>query len=106
MNSITSIIEQKLRMDFAPHHLDVINESHMHSGPKDAETHFKVVIVSDVFQGARPVARHQMVYKTLAAELAAGVHALSLTLLTSAEWAQNPSVIASPACMGKRPLTD
>lgn len=32
-------------------HLDVINESYMHNVPKGAETHFKVVVVTDKFNG-------------------------------------------------------
>ncbi|MGN0921810.1 MAG: BolA family protein [Cellvibrio sp.] len=103
MGSVASTVEQKLAAEFAPQRLDVINESHMHSGPKDAESHFKVIIVSDAFEGVRPVARHQMVYRVLADELANGIHALSLTLMTQAEWHKDPSVIPSPSCMGKRP---
>lgn len=42
-NKLLSLLEAK--------HLDVINESHMHNVPKGAETHFKVVVVSDKFEG-------------------------------------------------------
>ena len=32
-----------------PTHLEIINESYMHNVPKGSETHFKVVVISDVF---------------------------------------------------------
>lgn len=48
---VENTIRSKLRVAFDAKHLDVINESHMHSVPKNAETHFKVVVVSDKFEG-------------------------------------------------------
>lgn len=44
--AITSAINEHLQ----PVHLEVINESYMHNVPKGAETHFKVLIVSDKFE--------------------------------------------------------
>ena len=35
------------RQAFAPLHLEVTNESHMHSVPAGSETHFKVIVVSE-----------------------------------------------------------
>jgi len=94
-------IEAKLRDGLAPAHLQVINESHMHSVPPGSETHFKVVVVSDRFAGMPRVRRHQTVNGLLAAELAAGLHALSLSTLTPAEWqARDGAVLASPPCHG------
>lgn len=46
---IESTIRKKLKETFTPIHVDVINESYMHNVPKGAETHFKVVVVSDKF---------------------------------------------------------
>ena len=37
----------KLSAGFQPVHLEIINESYMHSVPKDAETHFKVNLISN-----------------------------------------------------------
>ena len=34
-----------------PSHLEVINESHMHNVPRSSETHFKVVVVAEAFEG-------------------------------------------------------
>lgn len=44
---------------------EVINESHMHSVPKGAETHFKVVVVSDQFDGLSLLQRHREVNTVL-----------------------------------------
>ncbi len=93
-------IEAKLKAAFDPSHLEVINESHMHSVPKGSETHFKVVVVSERFDGMSPVKRHQLVYGALAEELKAGVHALAITSRTPAEWAASPEANVSPKCMG------
>jgi stress-induced morphogen len=42
-------IREKLQINLNPQHCDVINESYMHNVPKNSETHFKVVVVSDKF---------------------------------------------------------
>ena len=47
----------------------VINESSGHNVPKGSETHFKVVVVSDSFDGQMLIARHRMVNEILADEL-------------------------------------
>lgn len=48
---VENTIRSKLRGALDTKHLDVINESYMHNVPKSAETHFKVVVVSDKFEG-------------------------------------------------------
>ena len=67
-----------------PEHLDVLDESHMHS--RGQETHYKAVIVSGQFAGLNAVKRHQRVYATLG-ELMGQVHALALHTFTPEEWA-------------------
>ena len=81
--TVQSQIETKIIEALAPTHLEVINESHMHSVPPGSESHFKLVIVSDNFDGVARVKRHQTVNRILAAELAAGLHALSLKTVTT-----------------------
>jgi len=80
--SMRERIETRLRADFAPQSLEVIDESALHAGHAGArgggETHYRVALVSPVFVGLTRVKRHQRVYAALAAEIAAGVHALSL----------------------------
>ena len=99
--SVQRVIEQKLQAAFIPVALEVLNESHMHSVPPGSETHFKVVVVSDQFEGKRSVARHQAVYKALADEVAGPVHALAIHTYTLAEWqSANGEAPASPTCRG------
>ncbi|MBE2893954.1 BolA family protein [Spirabiliibacterium falconis] len=92
-------IESLLTQAFEPHFLVVENESHMHSSGKGADSHFKVVIVSDAFAGKRAVARHQLVYQALK-QGENGIHALALHTFTPEEWQQREGVIASPRCAG------
>ena len=77
--SMQQFIEQTLQQGLAPDWLSVTNESYLHrsTGP-DAESHFKVVVVSSVFEGERLVARHRRVNTLLAQALQNGVHALAL----------------------------
>lgn len=93
-------IHDKLVDAFSPAALEVVNESHMHSGPA-TESHFKVVVVAEGFEGVPLVRRHRLVNQTLADELAGGVHALSIHAYTPAQWAERGGTIpASPPCRG------
>ena len=99
--TVQETIEAKIAAELAPLHLEVINESHMHSVPPGSESHFKVVVVSDSFAGKRLVQRHQAVNAVLAKELAEDIHALSLETLTGTEWqARGGQIMASPPCLG------
>ncbi|KAF4317972.1 hypothetical protein BBO99_00001146 [Phytophthora kernoviae] len=93
-------IQEKLQSAFNPQYLDVINESHMHSVPKNSETHFKVVVVTEQFEGKPLIQRHRMVNAVLQQELDAGVHALSIMSKTPAQWDPSKAVQASPNCRG------
>lgn len=98
---VREIIIGKLNEALAPLALEVENESHRHNVPPGSETHFKVTIVSEAFAGKRAVARHQVVYGLLAAELRTGVHALALHTLTPDEWTERGGAVpASPDCLG------
>lgn len=93
-------IHDKLVDAFSPAALEVINESHMHSGPA-TESHWKVVVVAAGFEGVPLVKRHRLVNQTLAAELAGGVHALSIHAYTPTQWADRGGDIpSSPPCRG------
>jgi stress-induced morphogen len=100
MNPIESRIVAKLTETFRPSHLQVFNESHMHSVPPGSESHFKVVIATDSFANKRQVQRHQAVYACLADELRSGVHALALHTFSADEWLADEKVPESPPCLG------
>lgn len=92
-------IEIKIRTEFNPFYLDVANESHLHNVPMNSESHFKVVLVSDRFNGEHILSRHRAIYKVLAKELAGTVHALALHTYTIKEWeGLQDKVLASPPC--------
>lgn len=99
--SVQETITRKLSEAFQPAHLDVANESHMHDVPPGSESHFKVVLVSDAFEGRRLVQRHQAVNGVLGDELSGTIHALSMETLTPAEWQDRGGALrASPPCHG------
>lgn len=98
--AIQDIIQSKLQEELQPESLHIENESHMHGGSA-TESHFNITAVSGRFDGLPAVKRHQQIYKLLAPELAAGVHALALHLYTPAEWEQRQQAApASPDCKG------
>merc|ERR1712127_50076 len=97
---VAQAILAKLTEQFKPVHLEIINESYMHNVPKGSETHFKVVVVSDMFQEAKPLARHRLVNSCLAQELQQGVQALSIMAQTPLQWGGGKEVDKSPACRG------
>jgi BolA protein len=80
-----------------PLHLEVIDESHLHS--RGLETHYKAVIVSAQFEGRRALQRHQAAYAALG-PLMGQVHALGLHTYTPDEWAADANVPDSPRCRG------
>lgn len=89
MGAVAMAIDNKLRQRFAPARLDIEDESSKHRGHaghrEGGESHFRVEIVSDAFEGHNRVARQRMVYEALKAELDAGLHALAITTLTPSE---------------------
>ena len=88
--SVQERIEEKLRASLSPVHLQVINESHMHSVPPGSESHFKLVVVAEAFEGQDRVRRQQAIHRILGDELKRDVHALTMQTLTAArvagEW--------------------
>jgi BolA protein len=86
---VADTIRAKLTERFTPIRLEISDESHRHAGHEGArpegETHFSVVIVSAAFISQNRIDRQRLVYRTLAAELATHVHALSLTTLAPDE---------------------
>ena len=97
--AVNEIMESKVRSSMDVQYLQLFNESHMHAGPS-TDSHFKLVLVSDGFNGMSKVKRHQFIYGVLKDELAGPVHALALHLYTPQEWDQT-NVPDSPMCAGK-----
>jgi BolA protein len=99
--SVQERIEQKLAGGLRILHLEVINESGQHNVPPGSESHFKVVVVSNDFEGKSLVAQHRAVYKLLGGELERQVHALALHTYTERLWRDSQGAApTSPPCLG------
>ena len=61
--------------------LDVVDDSHKHAGhegARDGRGHFTVRIVSPVFAGKAPLARHRAIYAALGEMMQTDIHALAI----------------------------
>ena len=86
---IKTLIEDQL----APVHLEIDNESHLHAGNRE-ETHFRLVIVSPLFEQEGLLSTEQALIEDNGA--------LSLHTFTPSEWqAKGASAAPSPACAGQ-----
>ncbi|HRO00178.1 BolA family protein [Nitrobacter sp.] len=87
--SVKDNISQKLSEAFAPESLDVADESYLHEGHAGhrpgGETHFRIHIVSQAFEGKSRVERHRMINALLATELAGPIHALAIRAMAPGE---------------------
>jgi BolA protein len=76
------LITKKLTEAFTPQSLKVVDESHQHEGHAGhrpgGQTHFRVYIVSEAFEGKTRLERHRLINGALSGELAGGVHALAI----------------------------
>ena len=85
-----SRLEEKLRIELKPFHLDVVDDSASHIGHVGAhpsgETHFSVLVVSDKFIGIKPLERHRMIYKIINSEFNSSLHALAIQSFTCEEY--------------------
>jgi BolA protein len=83
------VIADKLTRAFAPESLRVVDESDQHKGHAGhrpgGQTHFRIYIVTQAFEGKSRLQRHRMINETLAAELGGGVHALAIHAATPGE---------------------
>ena len=97
---LENLLRDSLVRALNPSFCDLDNESHGHNVPKNSETHFRLVIVSDAFDGLSHVKRHRLVYKAADEALKQGVHALAMQCFTESEWADSPERLSSPPCHG------
>jgi stress-induced morphogen len=95
--AVEDSIREKLVKAFSPVSLLIENESSKHAGHAGArdhsgrhsgETHFRVLVVSQSFEGQSHIERHRRINLILADELAGPVHALSIKAQTPAEAAR------------------
>ncbi len=81
-------IEQTLRQALSATEVQVEDESALHAGHAGAASgggHYRVTVVSPLFEGKNLVQRHRLVYDALAEEMQQAIHALALTTLTPSQ---------------------
>ncbi|OAA32349.1 BolA-like protein [Moelleriella libera RCEF 2490] len=106
-------IRAKVTAAFEPQTLEIYNDSHLHShhkamqGSTSGETHFRLVITSEVFKSKMQPARHRMVYALLRDEMAqeGGIHALQLRTLTPEEEERQSKKSAVEVHANRQPQT-
>jgi BolA protein len=89
-------IRTLLAAEFAPLHLDVIDDSARHAGHAGASGgagHYRVRILSERFRGLPVLARHRLVYETLRDLIPDEIHALSIEADAPGERASSPEFI-------------
>ena len=94
-------LEQQLierLQQLSPSHLEVVNESSGHGGYfPGKESHFKVIVGRDIFEGLRLVQRHQKIYAVAGDLLSPGkIHALAIHAFLPEEWQGQDT--SSPNC--------
>uniref|UniRef100_A0A8D8ZPS2 Protein BolA homolog n=1 Tax=Cacopsylla melanoneura TaxID=428564 RepID=A0A8D8ZPS2_9HEMI len=105
-NRVTLLIEVILKNHLKPTHLEVINESFSHTGisPLDEpelSSHYKLVVVSPLFENKSIVQCHRMVQQPLQdAEVFNLIHALQIVARTPEAWKKNQDVPEAPKCQG------
>lgn len=92
-------ITNKIQDAMSPLHLEVENESYMHNVPAGSESHFKILVVSDQFDGQMLIKRHRLLNSILSEELTQ-IHAMALHTMTPDEWAEKGAAPTSPPCEG------
>jgi BolA protein len=90
MNSGERLAEIRTRLEvaLAPESLQVEDEGHMHighEGAKDGRGHFRVLVVSNQFQGKTPIQRHRLIYQALGQLMQTDIHALAIEAFTPDE---------------------
>jgi BolA protein len=91
MNPAQRLVEIRARLEaeLSPESLQVEDESHMHVGHEGAKGglgHFRVLVVSDRFQGQSPIKRHRLVYQAMGDLMQTDIHALAIDAFTPDEF--------------------
>ncbi|XP_030376008.1 bolA-like protein DDB_G0274169 [Scaptodrosophila lebanonensis] len=100
---IESAMRKALDTKLQPVYLEVINESPLHN-TRQAESHFRVFVVSAKFDDLTLIKRHRLVNDTIKNALQeAGfefMHALSIEAKTPKQWEPEQEPEKSPPCLG------
>lgn len=102
--SMKNQIEKLINESLQPEVLLVEDESWQHGGGPNAQSHYKIVTVSNKFEGMKLLARHRLIQESIA-QIVSQVRAISLHTLTPDEWskAQKENFTpSSPGCHNKK----
>ena len=75
----TNLIKEMIRIAISDANIEVYDTT----GTAD---HFKVVIISDIFNGMSLIDRHKLIYKSLEEYITKEIHALQLITQTKEEY--------------------
>ncbi|MGH8050333.1 MAG: BolA family protein [Arenimonas sp.] len=81
-------IRSAIEISLKPSSLEIIDQSHRHAGhvgARDGRGHFDVHVVSDLFKGKLPLARHRLVFAAVGNLMETDIHALSIKALSPDE---------------------
>lgn len=83
MASLATEMERVLQERFAPQHLEIINESHLHAGHQPGfdgtgESHMRIRMQADSLSGMGRVAIHRAVNEACQPFFERGLHALAI----------------------------
>jgi len=82
------MIQEHLQRTFAPIVCQLTDESALHAGHAGARGgagHYRLMLISAVFQGQNRISRHRLVYDCLRDMMQTEIHALAITALAPSE---------------------
>ncbi|HKJ16866.1 MAG TPA: BolA family protein [Xanthomonadales bacterium] len=90
MDTDQRITEMRRRLEQAlnPEQLSIEDEGHMHvghEGARDGRGHFRVMVISDAFEGLSMLQKHRAIYDALGDLMKTDIHALAIDAYSSSE---------------------
>jgi BolA protein len=82
-------IQRRIEAELSPESLQVEDEGHLHLGHEGAKGglgHFRVLVVSDAFQGKSLIKRHRLIYQAMGKLMQSDIHALTIEAFTPDEF--------------------
>lgn len=82
------VIRSRLEAALQPESLMIEDQGHLHighEGARDGRGHFRIMIVSESFNGMSMVGRHRAIYAALGELMNTDIHALAIEAVASSE---------------------
>lgn len=84
--SLLQVIKDKIIADIPDAQVKIVDDSEKHRGHagyrEEGESHFRVTVVSGVFDSMSRIERQKLIYKILEEEMKGLIHALSIRAVT------------------------